>query len=394
MPKPGISKTFVWRTVAVLAIAICLIELWLNGFEARLGTRNSCFIEIKLAEDLWFASSGEITTVRREGSKIFVEKWTRDCKRLSEATFDFAAAVPDSSRSLDPRYSLKTAFLDEGPRPRTWFPYAVSSDGSKIAWLSEGKIRVEELGVATGAKHSFNPNAGVVALSFSQPSAISLIDDRGQLAHWNYVSGKKWQFATPLTKKWVIWNRGSNLLLSLFEQQSIALFNLVGPGDEPDNKVIPGWVIENASTLALAPSRKLAVGTLDGVVAVYALSPKGFTRDGMFYLKDRRPVRALAFGHEGLIFAGGDFGKVYALIDNTNDATEDEDPQAVLPVREASRFMAASSTSLAVSTPGEIIVAEVDRRLKMLKDDVGVRISIYSCLIALIALFEARKGSS
>ncbi len=346
--------------------------------------KTICAIDEKLVEDLWFFG-GELVAVDLRDNKVSVKKWDINCKSKDSPASQPVDLVglsqlPSGTRQVLPRYSLRSSIVNTKAMPKAWFPYAVSPDGQRIAWALNGTLYVKEASSPV-AKLNIGSQLDVIALSFSSGKTLTLIREDGTLEHWDALQKTKGAAGTRLSKNWSFWSQGPRLAVASLGSGDMGFINVKSANE---NEILLSPIgFKSGSAMTLSQKGLPAVGTRDGKIVTYVYDEnQGFVSKRMLPLPEPRPVRSLVFFSDDLLIVGGEFRFVYIV---GSDGQVNGDARSVMEARNGARILALNQKNLAISTPDEVIVGELDNPLRVTPQG-ALSLTFFSLAVSILSI--------
>lgn len=341
-------------------------------------------LKMQRISDLWYSSSGRlIATVEfpsdgNVGPVVAVYSWDMDDRPTYPPreilNFGELTGEPGRPTLISPFTTASQPPEESGTEPTTpGLPYAVSEDGSMVAWAWKGKLFAGPLADPDMYKLPLHLPDPVVALSFFEKDLIGVIHSNAEFRFERIPTSEPDLGGMPTKGPWRISGRGSSQVVS----------NL-GAGDgylvksDFDYKRFPASA---AGTFIIASKLgKIATGTKDGTI-LYML-PSGDTPQVL--LPERGRIQTLAFLDEENLIASIDGGRLY-LIKNEERFT------SMNPTPLNARLLAVEKSRIAMVTSSQILVGKLkngwnlDERLKL-----WIAITFY--VLSFIALLRLMVG--
>jgi hypothetical protein len=192
---------------------------------------------------IWFSPAGELVGIGKSGSHITIHVWDgHKGARLRERTLE----LPNTEELPDP-------------------VYAVSSDASKVAWVSNDGVHVEDtfpLAQPVASDHPFRRRVPITSLALTGSSELATLYKDGQLELWDLnrdtISVSK---LLSITEPGPLLSNGAYLAASSLLSHDVFVFD-TGLGDKLSvleyTKFPPDML-----AVTLSPMARLAAGTRD-----------------------------------------------------------------------------------------------------------------------------------
>jgi hypothetical protein len=230
---------------------------------------------------IWFSPGGDLVGVGQFGAHITLQVWaSRDGAQLRECTLE----LPSTKEMPDP-------------------VFAVSSDASKVAWISSAGVHVENPfpgGKQDAADHPFRRKVPIASLALTGPGELATLYRDSELELWDLAhdtvsASKTLSFNEPGP---LISNGAYLAAYSLFSHD-VFVFD-TGSGDKLSVLEYTKFPPDMLSA-TLSPLARLAAGTRDAL----RMQSNSIPALG--------PIRALAFCDRNRVFVGGDFPGIFLI---------------------------------------------------------------------------------
>ena len=208
--------------------------------------------------------------------------------------------------------------------------YAIADDGSKIAWIRGGGVRVDNLfapGAKSGVEYSFKRTVSVVGLAFTGSGALAVLYSDGELELWDLVKDKVSAAKhLSLDDPGPILTSGAYVAVYSPSTSDVYVFD-TGGGEKLSLLEYKKYRADILAT-TLSPQGKFATGTRERVEQHgYSLNAPG-------------TVRALAFYDRDRVLVAGGFPDVYVLSPTLG-------PQRIAPSEPGTKLLANNGAYLA-----------------------------------------------
>jgi len=230
---------------------------------------------------IWFSPAGELVSIGQAGAHVTVHVWAgSNGAPLRERTLE----LPSTKKVPDPIY-------------------AVSSDGSKIAWIASTGVHVENTFPAAqpvASDHPFRRPVPITSLTLTGAGELATLYRDGQLELWDLnrdtITVSK---LLSITEPGPLLSNGAYLVASSLLSRDVFVFD-TGLGDKLSvleyTKFPPDML-----AVTLSPMARLAAGTSDKL----QLEGHPIPAPG--------PIRALAYYDRHRVLVGGDFPGIFLI---------------------------------------------------------------------------------
>jgi hypothetical protein len=264
-----------------LFFALAFFALPKYEVSERLQTGALGNIETANIARIWFSAAGELVGIGKVGSHVTIHVWSgQNGAKLRERTLE----LPNTEELPDP-------------------VYAVSSDASKVAWISSDGVHVEDTFPAAqpvASDHPFRRRVPITSLALTGSSELATLYKDGELELWD-LNRDTISVSTLLsmTEPGPLLSNGAYLAASSLFSRDVSVFD-TGLGDKLSvleyTKFPPDML-----SVTLSPMARLAVGTRDKL----QLEGHPIPAPG--------PIRALAYYDRHRVLVGGDFPGIFLL---------------------------------------------------------------------------------
>jgi hypothetical protein len=353
--------------IATLAIALVIVSIIWTIISARqLQVVNlrplSSYIPVPVQRisDLRYSSSGglvaavENSSENNAGPWVDIYIWDSAYQPVNPpvVTLDFGQLTGEKGQpKLVPPFTAKSPFEQSAPPAQadTQLPYAFSDDGSMVAWSWKGKLFVGPLQDPKKFQIPLNPSSPVVALSFFAKDLIGVIHIGGQFRLERFPARDPLSGGTELKGAWRISGQGPFRVLSSFAAGDASL---VKTAPRPSSM---GFPVSAAGTFISASKMgKVATGTAEGLILFDQPFEPTSVVPRQVQLPERLPIQTLVFLTEQSLIASIDGGGLFLVNDEQQVISLVSVPLGV-------RLMAVDDRRIAMVTPGQITVADLQK---------------------------------
>lgn len=369
--------------VVALAIVVLVVRLSHGGVELQREAKTVCVLNEPLVEDLWFDSQDRLVTLSLRDSSVSIKRWGLSCKQVGKiisADLHALSRASKGSPRLHPRYAMRSTSVSPKGMPKSDFPYVVSQDGMRIAWVLNGILYVKSAEGQPMLEVDVGSSSGVIALSFSGENTLTFLREDGSLEHWDLLTRNKGAAGAPLSNGWVFWNQGKRLAVASLASGDIGMIDVRNPNE---HHILSNYVgFRNGSAMALSRRGIPAIGTRDGKVVIFDYDPaQGFVVKRWILLPETRSVRSVVFFDENFLLVGGDFRSIFIV----SKGREDGDAREVMSARNGARILALKQHRIAVSTPEEVILGNLEDNFRITPKG-ALSLTIFSVTISLLSI--------
>jgi hypothetical protein len=347
-------------------------------------TLPSYILPALISELRFLPSGGLIATVESGGAYgggPFVDIYTWDTTykptNPAKVTLDFGQLT---GRPVTPPRLVSvfaTASRAAGPSPSTQsapvLSYALSDDGSMIAWSWNGVLFAGPFQEPNRFKVPLTSSAPVVALSFFGTDVVGVLHSGGEFRLERISGHDPGLPGTDVLGPWRISGRGPYRVLSNLQAGQGILVT-------PDRFFQSFPTGPSGSFITISEKGKLALGTNDG--KIHFPRPRGLS--GEVVLPEARQVQTIAFVDEQKLIASTVGGSLFLVV-------EGELPTRLTAAPRGIRLLDVKFPRVAMVTPRSIVSAELRRRPVL---DEGRRfwVAVTFYVLSLIALSRFMFG--
>ena len=276
---------------------------------------------------IWFTPAGELAGIGQAGARLTIHMWAgRNGAGLRERALE----LPSSKERPDPLY-------------------AVSSDASKVAWIANGAVHVEDCFPAAqpvASDHPFRRPVAIASVAFIGSNGLAVLYRDAELELWNLTrdtvtTSKPLSFTEPGP----LLSNGPYLAASSLLSRDIFVFD-TGIGDKLSVVEYTKYPAEMLA-VTLSPIARLAAGTRDKLqIEGQPISAPG-------------PIYALAYYDRNRVLVGGDFPGIL-LINRAGGPLQaaESNPGTTLLAANESRLAFGTSRSISLYSHRMIQVRE------------------------------------
>lgn len=307
-------------------------------------------IPVGTISDLMFSPAGRLIVIVESLPGVEIYSWDPKYRPMvpPKAIINFGSLIGRPQSEFALRSPLATGADQRiGSRASTTptLPYAISDDGSMIAWSWNGQLFAGPFGQPKRFRVQLEPSTAVVALSFINPDLVAVIHSGGEVRLEKLSGGVSNFPGTQLHGDWRISGRGPFRLLSRFKAHQVVRF---------DSRSFQGLPASSRGSFLVASQKgRIAIGSTDGEI----FFPQPFGPALSVQLPEIGKVQALVAYDENRLIVGQKGGGLY-LVDRTRGSGEQAIPLIGYPVPDA-RFVAISEDRIAVVTSRSIAIGKL-----------------------------------
>jgi hypothetical protein len=296
---------------------------------------------------LWFSPAGELVGIGQTGSHISIRVWaSRDGAQLRERTLE----LPSTKAMPDP-------------------VYAVSSDASKLAWISSAGVHVEDAflaGQRHASDHPFQRPVPIVSLALAGSSKLAALYSDGKFELWN-LSSDTITASKPLgiSEPGPLLSNGVYLAASSLASRDVFVFD-TGTGDKLSVLEYTKYPPEMLS-VTLSPLGRLAASTGEKLY----MEGQPIPAPG--------PIHALAYCDRNRVLVGGEFQGILLL-------SRTKGPMQAVVSNPGTTVLAANESLLAFGTSRRISL--YSHRMVQIREYIGLGMPTPWLLVAFLGLIS------
>jgi hypothetical protein len=341
-------------------------------------------LPIQSISDLHYLPSGGLIALFEGNSNVQIYTWDSSYRQVKPVadSIDFGKLTGNADQiNLISPLGRRTPPSQQSSSGQavTGLPYALSEDGSMVAWCWGDTLFVGPLQNPSKFRMKLDPPTPVVAISFFDRNLVGVIHSEGKFFLERVPIPDPRHPGMPLKGPGRISGQGPFRVLSRFESGDGVLFKLV-PG-RFNSKRFP--VSAAGTFIATSLAGTVATGTNDGMILFNHLWGDSSTSK-LVLLPETGSTQTLAFVDEETLVAALDSGGLF-LVEGEMRAT----PLPLAP--QGVQLVAVDNPRITMVTSGSIIVAELKKQW-FLDDSGRLKVAITFYVLSLIALFRLIVG--